>query len=131
MTNDERLALFHEIHEAIAEATAQIIERLGREGGTTLSYPPGAELSEEESAALTAHAISTDAAAGLMKVAADAVAGSFFRFFAVLDAVGDPTHYDGEWLPKTIATAPEDEDGLMLHDELFESYWSWRQHRDN
>ena len=119
-----RDALFLEIHKAIEESAQSVVSQLQSSG---LSYPPGAELTPDEMAALSSLTLSEAAKSGLRKVVADACAYPLFHFFTLLDGVADPeTDLGGVWLGASIAEKPE-EDEPMLHDELYESYWLYKK----
>jgi len=109
---------------SVAEARAALV-----------TYPPqdageanGNQLSSAESAAIASLVLSPAARAGLEKLFADAAAGAFFRFFCLLDGVADPqVRPVAAWVGARLAEPQPDEDGPMLHDELFESYWRYRE----
>ena len=118
-----RDALFKEIHKAIDEST----ESVAQLQTSDLSYPPGVELTPDETTALSSLSLSEPAKSGLRKLVANACSYPLFQFFCLLDGVADPeTDLDDEWLGGTIAEKPE-EDEVMLHDEFFESYWLWKE----
>lgn len=119
-----RDALFKEIHKAIDEATESVVTQLQ---DADLSYPPGAELNQDESAALSSLELSEPAKSGLRKLVADACSYPLFHFFSLLDGVTSPNADLGEvWLGAAISEKGE-EDEPMLHDELYESYWLYKE----
>jgi hypothetical protein len=130
MTEQEKEALFIEVHRAIEEAAASTAAAL-RNQDIGLSYPPNAGLSPAEQQALASLPATPDAESALRKVIADAAAAPLFRLFSLLDGVGDPTDYEGLWLGLSLKTPSEQdqEPEIMLHDEFFESYWMWREKR--
>lgn len=130
MEDAKRQALLLEVHEAIREQAELLTKQLcGDLEAPSISYPPGAELTGEELAALKAMNLPDSVAPAIQKLAADAMSSAFFRFFSVLDAVGDPVHHDGEWLPLTLTESPDDEQAPMWHHDHFETYWTWHESR--
>ncbi len=118
-----RDALFKELHKAIDES-AEYVCRLDASG---LAYPPGVELSSEESEAITSLQLSDAAKAALRKLVTDACSAPLFHFFSLLDAVADPeAELDEMWMGATIEAKNDEEDEPMLHDELFGSYWLYK-----
>jgi len=118
-------ALFIDIHRDIAEASAKAVERIGQ-SGTGLVYPPNAEFTHAERAALEQMQLSDAARSGLQKLVAEACSTVMFRFFELADGVADPTTGDfAVWLGVSLAPKPA-EDEPMLHDEFYESYWNYR-----
>jgi hypothetical protein len=149
---DIREALLLEVHRAIETASKEAVLKVGRlvrfpalsdvdsplersvaaVGASLVLYPPmdstGAQLSSAETAAIAAMSLSPEERSGLEKLVADAAAAAFFRFFCLLDGVADPeVHHVDNWSGAVLAAAPGDEDRPMLHDELFESYWRYRE----
>ena len=119
----KRDVLFKEIHKSIDESAESVVSQLQ---DVALAYPPGVELTPEETTALLNLQLSEAAKSGLRKLLVDACSYPLFHFFSLLDAVADPeTEVNGVWLGATIAEKPE-EDEPMLHDELFESYWLYK-----
>jgi len=118
-----RDALFIEIHKAIEESA----ESVAQLQTSHLSYPPGVELTPEETAALQTLNLSAVARSALRRLAANACSYPLFQFFCLLDGVADPeSEPDDVWLGATLAEKP-DEDEPMLHDEFYESYWLWKE----
>jgi hypothetical protein len=119
-----RDALFKEIHKAINQATESLVTQFQ---GADLSYPPGVELNQDETVALSSLQLSEPAKSGLRKLVADACSYPVFHFFSLLDGVTDPDADLGHvWLGATISEKLE-EDKPMLHDELHESYWLYKE----
>ena len=127
LAEEQRQALLVDLHRSIEESASETVEWL-RAGADEpfLSYPPNGELSEEEWRALEG-LVSTDVVAtGLRKLVANAAAGPLWTLFALLDAVGDPESYDGEWMPLELVPS---EDGENFHELWLEAYWDWRRRR--
>ena len=132
LADAKREALLVEVHRAIEEAATQAAEAIA--GVTPVpdpAYPPNGGLSEAEASLITAGARGAEAVGAIRKVIADAAAAPLFRLFALIDGVGDPEAWNGNWLPLELREAPEGTYQPMLHDELFESYWSWVERRGN
>jgi hypothetical protein len=144
--------LLLEVHRAIETAAKEAVSKIGRPVSSSalsdaaspleqsiaavraslVAYPPmdstGAQLSSAETAAIVGMSLSSEARSGLEKLVADAAAAAFFRFFCVLDGVADPAVREVEdWFGAVLAAPPNDEDRPMLHDELFDSYWRYRE----
>jgi hypothetical protein len=144
--------LLLEVHRAIETAAKEAVRKIGRpvgspalsDGATPLErsvaavraslvvYPPmdstGDQLSSAETAAIVGMSVSSEARSGLEKLVADAAAAAFFRFFCLLDGVADPEVREvDDWFGAVLAAPPDDEDRPMLHDELFDSYWRYRE----
>ena len=144
--------LLLEVHRAIEAAAKEAISKLGRPvrspatsddasplersirafQASLVTYPPmdsnGAQLSPAETDALVHLALSPEARSALEKLFADAAAAAFFRFFCLLDGVGDPeVQRVDNWHGAILTSPPGDEDRPMLHDELFDSYWRYRE----
>ncbi len=123
-----RNALFIEIHKSVAEASSWVLETCGKEDPW---YPPGEHLLPEERDALANLQLSAHAKSGLRKLIASACILPVCNLFCLLDGVADPETGDfNPWLGLTLAPASEDEhedEGLMLHDELYDSYWLYKE----
>ena len=115
-----RDGLFREIHRAIDESVESTVSDIGK---VEISYPPGTELTSDEVDALSSLKLSCSAKSGLRKIIADACCYPLFHFLSLLDGVADLYVDNGDvWCGATI-TEKTEEDELMLHDELYESYW--------
>jgi hypothetical protein len=125
-----RQALFFEIHRSIEEAARSCVAGMLAPDEVTPEYPPNAELTQAERAALRTLTVSPEARAALEKLAADACGSTFFHLFAVMDGVTDPDAGAGHWPGVTLeAKQEDDEDEEMLHDEFLESYQDYRARR--
>jgi hypothetical protein len=130
LSDEKREALLVEVHRAIEQAATQAAEAIaGVRPVPAFGYPPNGGLNDAEASLLRAGARGAEAVPALRKVIADAASVPLFRLFTLIDAVGDPDDWEGDWLPLQLREAPEDEDQPMLHDELFESYWTWVERR--
>lgn len=149
---DIRATLLLEVHRAIASAAEDAVAKIGRprpalpsrHGSSPLElsvrhtqeslvvYPPtdstGAQLSTAETDAIVGLSLSSEARSGLEKLIADASASAFFRFFCLLGGVGDPEVQPvDDWYGAAFAPPSGEEEGLMLHDEFFDSYSRYRE----
>jgi hypothetical protein len=128
-----RTALLVEIHRSIEESAASAVQRIGDPEVTPqVNYPPNGELTAAEREALHTLRLTDAARSGLLKLVKDAAAYPFFHFFSLLDGVADPPEtfddervYEKVW--QGLSLVPKTEDEEMLHDDFFESYWSYRQ----
>jgi hypothetical protein len=144
--------LLLEVHRAIETAAKEAVSKLGRPlnspplsdhasplaqsvasfKASLVAYPPadssGGPLSPGETTALAGMVLSPEARAGLEKLFADAAAAAFFRFFCLLDGVGNPDLQPvDDWLGAVLTAPPDDEDRPMLHDAFFDTYWRYRE----
>jgi len=144
--------LLLEVHRAIETAAKEAVAKIGRPVSSSalsdaasplersvaaaraslVGYPPtsspGAQLSSAETAAIVGMSLSSEARSGLEKLVADAAAAAFFRFFCILDGVADPEVREvDDWFGAVLAAPLDDGDRPMLHDELYDSYWRYRE----
>ena len=116
----------------MSDAASPLERSIAAARASLVTYPPmdstGAQLSSAETAAIVGMSLSTEARSGLEKLVADAAAAAFFRFFCLLDGVADPEVREvDDWFGAVLTAPPNDEDRPMLHDELFDSYWRYRE----
>ena len=105
-----------ELHNAIREANNEILDN------TSISYPPGAELSENEIAAIKKLKLSDDQRAALKKIILNATSYPTFHLLSLLDGVVDPVYGDIEnWQGLTLSKKKVGDDE-MLHDLFYESF---------
>ncbi|MFP7155546.1 hypothetical protein SFC34_06845 [Priestia aryabhattai] len=95
-------------------------------------------LTDEESLGLSKENLSPASIKAIEKIVKDNMMGLFFDFMCLVDGVSDPNDIEidngGVWLglqikPKHLLSEQEleDEDNeLMLHDEVYNSYWDWK-----
>ena len=122
-------ALMLDVHRGIEDAARHATNALVADAKVPrLSYPPNGGLSDQERVALTGLADTPVTVSGLRKLIADAIAGSFFTFFNLLDGTGDPMHLHGDDWPGFELVEAEN-GGQMLHEYFFETYWAWRDRR--
>ncbi|MED3878011.1 hypothetical protein [Priestia megaterium] len=95
-------------------------------------------LTDEEALSLSKENLSPASIKAIEKIVKDNMMGLFHDFMCLVDGVSDPNGIEiengGVWLglqikPKHLLPAQEleDEDSeLMLHDEVYDSYWAWK-----
>jgi len=95
-------------------------------------------LTDEEALSLGRENLSPASIKAIEKIVKDNMMGLFHDFMCLVDGVSDPNgikiENDGVWLglqikPKHLLSEQEleDEDSeLMLHDEVYDSYWDWK-----
>ncbi|KRD82495.1 hypothetical protein ASE51_23160 [Bacillus sp. Root147] len=95
-------------------------------------------LTDEEALSLRKENLSPASIKAIEKTVKDNMMGLFHDFMCLVDGVSDPSDIeienDGVWLglqikPKHLLSEQEleDEDSeLMLHDEVYDSYWDWK-----
>lgn len=152
---DIRETLLLEVHRAIEMAAKEAVSKLGRPRpaptvsdptstlersvraaqGSLVVYPPvdatGPQLTPAETAAIATLPLSFEARSGLEKLVADAAAAAFFRFFCLLDGVGDPeVERVHPWHGAIFAEPANLADRAMLHDQFFDSYFRYREAMD-
>jgi hypothetical protein len=134
MTREEiQKVLLAEIHKSIEEVATFTIEMLGNSSqDIDLTYPPNNTLTPEEKIAIQGLVLPDAARSALKKIILDTASVPIFRLFSLMDGVTDPETDEIEvWLgltfcPKSVDEETEDND-LMLHDKLFESYWEYKK----
>ncbi len=95
-------------------------------------------LTDEEALSLSKENLSPASIKAIEKTVKDNMMSLFHDFMCLVDGVSDPNDIeienDGVWLglqikPKHLLSEQEleDEDSeLMLHDEVYDSYWDWK-----
>lgn len=110
------LEMHREIEAAATKAVGELIK-----GEHNLQYPPNGGFTERERLALKSMPKSPELESALRKIIADAAAWPLFHLFCLADGVIDPD-------VNALSQVPQD-DGMMLHDALYDSYWAWRKQR--
>jgi hypothetical protein len=135
LPEEMRDALLIEIHRSVEESATQTAGDLVGSGKITLSYPPNNGLTAEEAAALKALPAIPQLESAFRKVIADAAFYPMFNLMSLIDGVADPVGFDGDWagvrLKPMAEGEDEDDESSMLHDDIYESYWTWREQRPN
>lgn len=89
-----------------------------------LAYPPDGTITEEDAVALESLNLSDAQRSVVERVVAEACHNAFFRFFCLLDAVGDPTLTRvPNWRGARLTYGRQE--GSMLHDELGTAYYEY------
>lgn len=126
MTEQEKEALFIEVHRYIEDAATSTAAAL-RAGRVGILYPPNGGLTDAEQAALESLKVTPDLESALRKVIADAASSPLFHLFCLLDGVGTPHQHGEEWVGLALSRMTEDEEpSNFLHDEFNDTYWTWR-----
>jgi hypothetical protein len=132
LTEAQRRALLLQMHRSIEEVAARVASEL-RSGVASLSYPPNCGLTRDETRAIAELRSIAGLESALRKIVASAASFPLYHFICILDGIGDPADYDGEWLGARIDPVPLDSDGSEenepLRYEFFDSYWDWRKMR--
>ncbi len=124
LNNVIRNAILAEVHRAIHEAASSCVAALEN---PNITYPPNEELTPAERSALAALFLSAEARSGMQKLLADTASYPLFHLFALMDGVGDPVDFPGEWTGLSLSVKEDDEP--MLHDDFCESYWDFAESR--
>jgi hypothetical protein len=114
--------VFHEMHRSIEEA-ASAAARDFMEGAPDLTYPPNHGFLPDELEALASLPRTAALEGALRKLIADAAAYPLFHLLSLADGIVDAPELDDVQPGERIAGE------IMLHDGLYESYWSWRRRR--
>lgn len=130
ISEQQKQALFLEIHRAIEEATILAVDQAVSGQVTNLAYPPNGGLTEKEKSVLAKLSIDSNQKSALRKIIADAASFPIFRLMTLLDGVSDPEGYEGSWPGFLLQPKDDSEDSdSFLHDELDSAYWIWRKLR--
>jgi hypothetical protein len=130
ITETQKQALLLEIHQSIENTAKQVIESLSLGKSPILSYPPNSHLTTEEETSLTEIKSNKILQNALRKIITDAAQAPFFHFFCLLDGVSNPEYIKEKWLGCELhQVTGREEQTEFLHDELFETYWTWQQKR--
>ena len=127
-----RTVLLTEIHRVLEKSATTLAEKLaGSAALSEITYPPNGGLRDDEIAALAEIPKSPQLVSALRKMVADAVAETFFHFFNLVDATGDPLNWSSHWGPIRFCEPllNDNDEAAMLHDKFFETYWDWRKQR--
>jgi hypothetical protein len=134
MLNDaQRLALFLQMHRSIEEAATKMASQVMSADAPQLLYPPNAGFNRAETQAISKLRAIPGLESALRKVIASATSVPLYTLICILDGIGDPADYAGEWLGARIVPLPPDadnsEDVEPLRYEFMDSYWEWRKTR--
>lgn len=124
---DNRRAFLLELHSIIREYS--LIEEQLKNPSKKLTWEEF-NLTEEEVYALKSQSFSPESISAIQKIVRDNIMLAFHDAFSLLDGVSDPTveESDDIWVGLRLADVQEDEEDeseMMLHDELYETYWDW------
>jgi hypothetical protein len=132
LNEEQQLAMLIEAHRQVEESADWAAKLIcGDSELEELVYPPNGSLTEDEIRQLDPLRSHPEAVAATRKVVADAIDRALFRFFGLIDAVGNPQDYSGDWFPITLhmprddsEEEPEDLDPYQIR--FSDSYWDWR-----
>ncbi len=129
---DKLAALLVECHRLIEESASLTASALVNHSAMQhICYPPNAGLNKAERSALGSIENTPELESALRKVIANAAAAPLFSLFSCIDGVADPSEYDKEWLGLKFSEPTDGDSQQMLHDDFFETYWRWREIRNN
>jgi hypothetical protein len=136
--NDKQVThtLLLEAHRCVSDAAEEAVAKIGLQRRrpspkvgdidteALVIYPPNGVLSAEEEHALRSMRLSAVERSALRKLIADGCAASFFHFFDLMDATGDPEVKPPRdaWLGAWLIAPKDDRDRDMLHDGFFDSH---------
>lgn len=132
LSEQNRMALLLSLHREIEEHAHHSANHLlhGR-SNELIQYPPNGGFTQAELDALSKLTGDETLRDALRKAFASNTAEVFFNFFNILDGTGDPGPGMGDWTEVKLVDFNEamEEEGEMLHDHFFETYWLWRKKR--
>jgi len=135
---NSREAMFMEMHKLIHEES-QIKNKLTNVKKEAIWEE--LNLTDEEALSLSEENLSPASIRAIEKIVKDKMLGLFHDFMCLADGVSDPEDVEiegnGVWLglqikPKHLLSEQELEEAenedseLMLHDEVYDSYWNWK-----
>jgi hypothetical protein len=131
LSEQNRNTLLINLHKVIEEAAHHSANDILHGRVDQLTYPPNGGLTDPEMEAVKRLQGDETLRNALRKLFANNNASVFFDFFNLLDGTGDPDPGTGKWSEVKLVdfTDDVDEDGEMLHDCFFETYWEWRKKR--
>ncbi|KNH24017.1 hypothetical protein ACS78_07005 [Priestia megaterium] len=124
---DSKQLFLREIHNIIKEYSAI---------GEQLKQPPNElpweefNLTKDEINSLETQKFTDESISAIEKIVRDSIMGAFHSAFCLLDGVSDPVleNDDDMWFGLKLVEKQEEEDEEdFLHDELYSSYWDWRE----
>ncbi|MQR86281.1 hypothetical protein GFV16_10195 [Bacillus megaterium] len=124
---DSKQLFLREIHNIIKEYSAI---------GEQLKQPPKElpweefNLTKDEINSLETQKFTDESISAIEKIVRDSIMGAFHSAFCLLDGVSDPVleNDDDMWFGLKLVEKQEEEDEEdFLHDELYSSYWDWRE----
>ncbi|TAJ05047.1 hypothetical protein DMA11_23655 [Marinilabiliaceae bacterium JC017] len=131
-TNKKTLMItLHQKIEEYADVTSDLV--LNGEIAENLTYPPNNGLTQSELKELEKLKNNKILKSALRKVFADNSAGVLFELMNLIDQTTDPDEDLGEWAGLSLIDFDEEieENDEMLHDTFSESYWDWKEKRQN
>jgi hypothetical protein len=130
ISGERRRVVLTELHRVIVEAALNGSQSISV-GAPDISYPPNGSLTQAELEALAQLSVGDEARTAITKVIADSISSVVFDWLCILDGVGDPESGNDEpWLGVSLAEPDEDLDEPMLHDEFFDTWWTYTDRHD-
>lgn len=126
LSDRHRRILLVELHRLIHSYASGLAADLSRGTVRQPTYPPDVRIDEAERAVLERVTLDEVGRSAMSKVIANAIAGTVFETFSVMDMVAEPAAFPGEeqW-PGAVLAEWDDEHHEFLHDEFYETYWDY------
>lgn len=97
-----------------------------------IDYPPNGGLTDDENKEILKLKGNPILKSALRKVIASSSASVFFSILNVIDGTSSPEVKSDEWDDVMLVDMGDDfEEGEMLHDEFYSTYWKWKSQRLN
>ena len=131
LSEGNRQAFLIAAHQAVEEQAAAYVNDLLHGRRQQLDYPPNGGFTDEEETALKQLQDNMVLHSALRKVLASCAAGTVFDLLNLIDGTNDPEH--GDWSGVRLVDRQEEmeEHWEFLHDAFFDTYWNWRETRQN
>lgn len=135
LSKENAIALLLDVNQDIEEYAEATVRNIVEDKNFDLIYPPNNGLTDEERAALGKLDNNEYLKSALRKVIADNTAQVFFNMFNVLDGTSSPKLYSEKWTGVQLVDDDPDIDEEpfedMLHDAFFDTYWIWKENRED
>lgn len=133
LSNENKLTLLLSLHQSIEESANSSANDI-QHGRTNqlINYPPNGGFTEDETIELEKLKNNQILKSALRKVIASSISDTLFELFNIIDGTTDPATEVGEWSEVMLVDFDEENEvDSMLHDEFFETYWDWKEKRNN
>lgn len=137
LSNENILAMMLDIHQDIEEYSAATVKYIIEEKKFDfINYPPNGGLTDLEKLELGKLSNNEHLKNALRKLLTDNASGVLFNLLNLFDGTSGTRNNMDKWTGLKLIDEPaynENDDGYreMLHDQLFETYWNWREIREN
>ena len=121
------------MHKSIEEAANSFSQMVkSGQSDSAIFYPPNGGFTHQEIEALKKLQNDEELRSALRKLFASNSAQVLFELFNIIDGTGDPSPDLGKWSGVRITEVTEEDEEYyeFLHDQLFETYWDWRDIRN-